>query len=147
MLFCGHMVALLPFCLCPELGPRRTGGSQRPHGKASWSGELTPCLAVTLRAGGCVRVRTPESHHLWGLAPGWRPSGQKGNWLVMGQQSSASHLQTRSPSSVLQQGTGWWKGTQALLWAFSAPAASPEPAGKCWALGTGSLWRWRWGGS
>lgn len=28
----------------------------------------------------------------------------------MGQQSSASHLQTRSPSSVLQQGTGWWEG-------------------------------------
>lgn len=81
MLFCGHMAALLPCCLCPELGPRRTGGSQRPHGKASWSGELTPCLAVTLRAGGCVRARTPESHHLWGLAPGWRPSGQKGNWL------------------------------------------------------------------
>lgn len=27
----------------------------------------------------------------------------------MGQQSSASHLQTRSPSSVLQQGTGWWE--------------------------------------
>lgn len=97
MLFCGHMAALLPCRLCPKLGLRRTGRSQRLHGKASWSGELTPCLAVTPRAGGCVRARTPESHHLWGLAPGWGPSGQKGSWLVVGQQSSASHLQTRSP--------------------------------------------------
>lgn len=147
MLFCGHMAALLPCRLCPKLGLRRTGRSQRLHGKASWSGELTPCLAVTPRAGGCVRARTPESHHLWGLAPGWGPSGQKGSWLVVGQQSSASHLQTRSPSSVLQQGTGRWKGTQAPLWAFFAPAAAPGPAGKRWALGMGPWWRWRWGGS
>lgn len=48
---------------------------------------------------------------------------------------------------VLQQGTGRWKGTQAPLWAFFAPAAAPGPAGKRWALGMGPWWRWRWGGS
>lgn len=109
MLFCGRTAALLPCRLRPELGPRRMGGSQRPHGKASWSGELTSCTAVTQQAGDCVRARTLESHHLWGLAPGWGLRGQKGSWLVVGQQSSASHLQTRSPSSVLQQGTCWWE--------------------------------------
>lgn len=94
---CGHMAALLPCCLCPELGPRRRADPRRPHGKASWSGNLPPCLAVTLRAGGCVQARTPESHHLWGSGS-WvgAPVDKKGTGLVMGQQSSASHLQTRS---------------------------------------------------